>query len=137
MYLSQDPIGLAGGVMNLYSYVHDTNGWIDIFGLQHSRRSQFREAKRQSDIPTSLQYTTHKYIYDSTSENRTVYEFDVYGKKKYIILHEEDKFSRGPHFHGADDRDGSPMEKGRYNQYDGHFPENKEGFEQEGGCHEQ
>jgi uncharacterized protein RhaS with RHS repeats len=33
MYLSQDPIGLAGGVMNLYSYVPDTNGWVDIFGL--------------------------------------------------------------------------------------------------------
>ena len=32
MYLSQDPIGLAGGV-TLYSYVHDTNGWLDIFGF--------------------------------------------------------------------------------------------------------
>ncbi|TXI13345.1 MAG: hypothetical protein E6Q66_10085 [Pedobacter sp.] len=32
MYLSQDPIGLAGG-MALYGYVHDSNGWVDVFGL--------------------------------------------------------------------------------------------------------
>jgi uncharacterized protein RhaS with RHS repeats len=32
MYISQDPIGLTGG-KNLYSYVHDTNSWVDIFGL--------------------------------------------------------------------------------------------------------
>jgi RHS repeat-associated protein len=31
-YLSQDPIGLMGGV-NLYCYVNDPNAWIDIFGL--------------------------------------------------------------------------------------------------------
>ena len=30
-YLSQDPIRLAGG-LGLYSYVHDVNSWIDIFG---------------------------------------------------------------------------------------------------------
>ena len=33
MYVSQDPIGLAGGILNLYGYVSDTNAWIDIFGL--------------------------------------------------------------------------------------------------------
>ena len=32
MYLSQDPIGLAGGD-KLYGYVHDPNSWVDIFGL--------------------------------------------------------------------------------------------------------
>jgi hypothetical protein len=32
MYLSQDPIGLSGGI-SLYSYVHDTNKWIDPWGL--------------------------------------------------------------------------------------------------------
>jgi RHS repeat-associated protein len=32
VYLSQDPIGLAGG-MNLYGYVHDSNIWVDVFGL--------------------------------------------------------------------------------------------------------
>jgi len=31
-YISQDPIGLMGG-MELYNYVHDTNGLIDVLGL--------------------------------------------------------------------------------------------------------
>ncbi|RHC69297.1 type IV secretion protein Rhs, partial [Bacteroides uniformis] len=33
MYVSQDPIGLAGGILNLYGYVSDTNSWLDLFGL--------------------------------------------------------------------------------------------------------
>jgi RHS repeat-associated protein len=32
-YLSQDPIGLAGGNPSFYSYVSDTNSWTDILGL--------------------------------------------------------------------------------------------------------
>lgn len=33
VYISQDPIGLAGGMPNMYSYVHDSNAFIDPFGL--------------------------------------------------------------------------------------------------------
>jgi RHS repeat-associated protein len=32
IYISQDPIGLNGGI-SLYSYVNDTNGWVDILGF--------------------------------------------------------------------------------------------------------
>ena len=32
-YVSQDPIGIEGGILNLYGYVNDTNAWIDAFGL--------------------------------------------------------------------------------------------------------
>lgn len=51
-----------------------------------------------------------------------------------MILHENDKFGRGPHFHSADDIKGSPINKGRYNQHKGHFPENIEGFEKVKKC---
>lgn len=33
MYISQDPIGLAGGLTNLFAYVNDINIEIDILGL--------------------------------------------------------------------------------------------------------
>jgi RHS repeat-associated protein len=32
-YISQDPIGLAGGMPNMYSYVRNSNAYIDKFGL--------------------------------------------------------------------------------------------------------
>uniref|UniRef100_UPI0035644A92 RHS repeat domain-containing protein n=2 Tax=Bacteroides ovatus TaxID=28116 RepID=UPI0035644A92 len=34
MYVSQDPIRLEGGILNLYGYVSNTNLWIDVFGLK-------------------------------------------------------------------------------------------------------
>ena len=33
MYVSQDPIGLGGGILNLYGYVDNTNVSSDILGL--------------------------------------------------------------------------------------------------------
>ena len=35
-YISQDPIGLAGGNPTLYGYVKDSNWWVDVFGLDNS-----------------------------------------------------------------------------------------------------
>ena len=39
MYVSQDPIGLGGRILDLYGYVDDTNTWVDIFGLAKSYTS--------------------------------------------------------------------------------------------------
>ena len=33
-YISEDPIGFLSGEFNLYNYVDDPNGWLDIFGLK-------------------------------------------------------------------------------------------------------
>jgi RHS repeat-associated protein len=33
IYISQDPIGLNGG-LNVYAYVHNPNSWVDVFGLE-------------------------------------------------------------------------------------------------------
>jgi RHS repeat-associated protein len=43
VYLSQDPIGINGGI-SLYAYVHDTNSWIDEFGLQGGQTSFIGDA---------------------------------------------------------------------------------------------
>lgn len=45
IYVSQDPIRLAGGILNLYGYVYDTNSWLDIFGLK--KKSKARKPKYQ------------------------------------------------------------------------------------------
>ncbi|WP_249725700.1 HNH/endonuclease VII fold putative polymorphic toxin, partial [Paenibacillus dendritiformis] len=97
-----------------------------------TRNGAFRDAKRRAGIPNSAQHKKPVYVHDGTSENRWVYEFEVDGKKKYIIEHRDDKFGRGPHFHGADDLKGSPLERGRYNQYPGHSPEDFEGYKKKG-----
>jgi RHS repeat-associated protein len=48
VYCSQDPIRLLGGTI-LYSYVHDVNTWIDVFGLStykyDMRAKRFRDEK--------------------------------------------------------------------------------------------
>ncbi|WP_071461028.1 HNH/endonuclease VII fold putative polymorphic toxin [Bacillus massilinigeriensis] len=97
-----------------------------------TKNGAFRDAKRRAGIPNSTQQKKPVDVYDGTTENRRVYEFEVDGKKKYIIEHREDKFGRGPHFHGADDLKGSPLEKGRYNQYPGHSPEDFVGYKKKG-----
>ena len=40
-YIQQDPIGLAGNNPTLYTYVRDTNIWIDPFGLYSLFRAVF------------------------------------------------------------------------------------------------
>ncbi|MFL0110355.1 hypothetical protein [Tenacibaculum maritimum] len=32
-YISKDPIGLLSGEYGFYNYVGDSNGWMDVFGL--------------------------------------------------------------------------------------------------------
>jgi hypothetical protein len=47
MYLSQNPIRLAGG-FELYTYVYDTNTWIDILGLTKTANQQQGDAGRDA-----------------------------------------------------------------------------------------
>lgn len=127
----QDPIGLNGG-WDLYLYAPNPLGWIDPLGLSEtsvSFKSQFREAKRKLGIPKNINTPNAVKVFYNKYENRMVWEFDLDGRKKYIIMHEEDKFGRGPHLHTADDLHGSPLEsKVRYNQHIGHIPEDPKGI---------
>ncbi|MBO5352479.1 MAG: hypothetical protein J6A77_04200, partial [Lachnospiraceae bacterium] len=118
----------ARAAQTLGDFAEDTRSSGDENG-KPTRRQSFRKAKEMAGIPKSAQYKHHKFVYDGSTENRIVYEFEVNGTSQYVIEHPFDKNGRGKHFHGADDKYGSPYNKGTYNQYDGHFPENFDGFE--------
>ncbi|MDR5795488.1 RHS repeat-associated core domain-containing protein, partial [Caballeronia sp. LZ008] len=69
-YITQDPIGLAGGV-NLYQYAPNPIQWMDPLGLTPcclTSRAARREAMRQAGIPTSQQPI-------SQSRNASGYEY--------------------------------------------------------------
>ena len=44
-YISQDPIGLLGGI-TFYTYPHDTNEWVDPFGLKTYRKKNGQFGKK-------------------------------------------------------------------------------------------
>lgn len=46
-YISQDPIGLAGGNPTLYAYVSDVNYWNDVLGLAGGNPTLYGYAKIQ------------------------------------------------------------------------------------------
>ncbi|MBA3987053.1 MAG: RHS domain-containing protein, partial [Flavobacteriales bacterium] len=50
IYLSQDPIGLEGGI-RLFSYVHDPNSWIDALGLASRTYITYRGRDRKTGKP--------------------------------------------------------------------------------------
>jgi len=93
----------------------------------------YRKARREAGIPNSTPRQKPTPVYDGTSEHRLVEEYtNIKNEKVYIIEHREDKMGRGPHFHTADAEKGSPLEKGRYNQHPGHYPEDIEGYKKKG-----
>ncbi|MGM5629621.1 RHS domain-containing protein [Apibacter raozihei] len=69
LYISQDPIGLQGGI-EFYSYVHDPNGWIDPLGLTQKTYGEKRDVDKIAE----------KYGGKKIDENR--YEFDGPDAKK-------------------------------------------------------
>lgn len=103
-----------------------------MFGLdltdQMTFKEAFRRAKQQLRIPKHINTPKPVHVYDKQYENRTVWAFEGDYHGKFIIMHQEDKFGRGPHLHTADDRRGSPLNPGKYNQHEGHIPENIKGI---------
>ena len=125
------PPGLESG-WNLYQYAPNPLSWVDPLGLSNlstTFKAMFREAKRKLGIPKNTNTPQAVKLFDSKYENRTVWEFNCNGDKKYIIIHENDIFCRDPHLHTADDLHEKPLEKNVcYNQHPGHIPENKTGI---------
>jgi hypothetical protein len=56
MYLSQDPIGLAGNNPTLYGYVKDVNSWMDVFGLDCQKAAQKELKRLQQEAGTNSHF---------------------------------------------------------------------------------
>jgi hypothetical protein len=83
MYISQDPIRLGGGI-NLYSYVYDTNGWVDVFGW-HATQVPYGSTDLSQ---MAQQYRINNDI--SSGRNVAVFEYvNVDGSFSYEIAHSQ------------------------------------------------
>jgi RHS repeat-associated protein len=77
MYLSQDPIGLAGNNPTLYGYVKDTNSWIDVWGLEGAQLYNITAHGKQP-TPRSP-YQSHHIIQDKWAKAQG---FDNYSSRE-------------------------------------------------------
>jgi RHS repeat-associated protein len=78
-YLSQDPIGLAGNNPTLYGYVHDTNSWIDVFGLYNNYPRQSGGRFGNNPNPKPPKPSTHGNSNSSTATNYLYAKYDKDG----------------------------------------------------------
>ncbi|WP_024470282.1 RHS repeat-associated core domain-containing protein [Treponema pedis] len=90
-FISQDPIGLAGG-LNLYSYVHDSNFWVDIFGLTgiiYLRTDPFtgKQYIGKSKSPEAFENRKAKHNTQLRKKNNMQRKKDV--KYKFEILEQD------------------------------------------------
>lgn len=70
MYISSDPIGLAGDNPTLYGYVQDVNTWIDVWGLDcSSDAAKLRKNMQEADIPVPKYKNSAHHIVLSNSKD--------------------------------------------------------------------
>ncbi|WP_262489879.1 RHS repeat-associated core domain-containing protein [Flavobacterium oreochromis] len=67
LYLSQDPLSIAGG-MNVYAYVHDSNSWVDIYGLM-------------ANFPTNITFAGSSDLYPVTGNQKNIVEIVMTGDR--------------------------------------------------------
>ena len=115
-YISQDPIGLAGGNPTLYGYVKDSNWWVDVLGLDCSsfntknnivkrwvniltgknadevenlmKKKGYEKDFPQAEFPEKTQHTT----YTRTTKSGDIFVFDYHpgGTENNPNLHGND-----------------------------------------------
>ena len=73
--ISQDPIGLAGGI-KFYGYVEDSNDEIDSWGLSHYRRTKHVENRHVSRSKFSTKAKFQKPSQRRKLEARTMKKYD-------------------------------------------------------------
>jgi RHS repeat-associated protein len=142
-YLTQDPIGLAGGE-NLYRYVPNTATWIDPLGLTacdnrnfKTRKEAFNAAKDRGNVPRSQQIEKQwtigddvtrrgygNYVYDpNPGAHGRYYQYRTPTGTVVIAEHTSDPCNLFKHFHAGEPKEGrSPfadMQGERYGQIGG------------------
>jgi hypothetical protein len=65
LYISQDPIGLAGNNPNFYACVEDSNWWVDVFGLDCKKYEKIVEGKNFRS-----HFTSHKNLIEELTGNK-------------------------------------------------------------------
>ncbi len=72
IYISQDPIGLAGSNPTFYAYVHDPNSWLDVFGLNCSSDATVLRKNMQVDgvIEPGYKNSAHHIIMSNSKDTR-------------------------------------------------------------------
>lgn len=63
IYISQDPIRLAGNNPTLYGYVKDVNSWVDVFGLDCGENRKIAKELSEPEVRKRLEqkYPTSDY----------------------------------------------------------------------------
>ena len=94
MYISSDPIGLAGNNPTLYGYVEDVNAWIDFWGLSDCKITQrlnelaneaIKEAKLSKKQTASIQRSLDRAA-ASTNPKIKAYHEMMAGKKEKMYM---------------------------------------------------
>jgi hypothetical protein len=63
LYISQDPIGLAGNNPNFYAYTFDSNTMVDVFGLWTIKLGGYKIQVHANDVDP-WPSNPHGHIYD-------------------------------------------------------------------------
>ncbi|HEY8896456.1 MAG TPA: RHS repeat-associated core domain-containing protein, partial [Niastella sp.] len=81
LYISADPVSVTGG-LNIYAYVHDTNNWVDIFGLKECARRVARMQKAMSKAEKGR--TTFAVARVRLKNGKKEYWVSAAGKRGYV-----------------------------------------------------
>jgi len=101
-YLSQDPIGLEGGMQNLYSYINDSLILIDVFGLSGGPSTVFTSSDGLTLQVKNIQDLSHlsdkelTKIYHANNNPKGSGKSPINAKGETIILHHQKQQNIGP-----------------------------------------
>ena len=104
-YISQDPIGLAGGNPTLYEYVGEPNSWIDMLGLSKIP-TQTLQMKWETHVGSKHTQAIHHGFPEKFSDRfKNIADIDVNNPKYHYNL-PQNKHTKKPGVHTNSSRTG-------------------------------